>query len=239
MSIMRSFILGMLLVMTGMASAYASYSTAPVTKADAKAYAKIENYVLEAENKTGVDANLIAAILMIESNFGANTHNPYNPHVGGAMQHSRNQWRSDVKKHSQHLGLSAKVSVNNKRASILIGAAGLADNRAYLEQRTRRNVTDGDVYMSWFVGLYGAERIMKGSPNAKISKYVRITKGNWKLYTVNGKIATVQQFRNKMNSLVSNTKNKVDNLVDQTRMDNFVQQFNEGHNAGVKTAMLY
>ena len=237
MSIIKSIILGSLLVMTGMGTSYASYSTTATT-ADAKAYAKVENYIFEAEEKTGVDANLISAVAMIESQFGKYTNNPYNHNVGGVMQHSRKQWNADVKKHSKKLGLSAKVSVNNKRASILVGAAGLADNRSYLEQHSKKAVTDGDVYISWLVGLYGTEKILNGNPHAKISKYIRVTKGNWALYTVNGKIATVQQFRSKINHMVNTTKGKVDALANNGRMNNLVAKTSEENNARNQIAML-
>lgn len=239
MSTIKSFILGMLIMMVGMGAALASYSVQPLSKADAKAYAKIEKYVIEAESLTGESAELVSAVLLKESRFGQNTVNPYS-NVKGAMQYTNRQWRNDVHLHAKRLGLSAKSSVHDKRANILIGAAGLAENRSYLERKTKRAISDGDVYMSWFVGLYGAEKILKGNDNAKISKYVKLTKGNWNMYTVNGKVATVKQFRNKMNQLVNNNKKKVSYLVNQSKMDNFIIKLQVGNtHARTETAMLF
>jgi len=120
----------------------------------------------------------------------------------------------------------------------LIGAAGLAENRGYLERQTRRAVSDGDVYMSWFVGLYGAEKILKGNPNAKISKYIKITKGNWALFSVNGKIATVSQFRAKMNGIIKSHKTQVSHLVNQTKLDYLVANIQKGNDVHTHIALL-
>lgn len=238
MSYIKSFLLGLSLTIIGMTTANASYPSQPLSKADAKAYVKIEKYIAEAESRTGESAELLSAIAFKESNFGNNVTNPYS-NVKGVFQYTNRQWRSDVNKHAKRLGLSAKISVHNKRANILVGAAGLADNRNYLQSKTNKHVTDGDVYMSWFVGLYGATSIMNGKENAKISKYIKLTKGNWNLYTVNGKVATVKQFRAKMNQMVMNNKKKVSYLVNQTKLDSLMAKIQDESNARNKTAMLF
>lgn len=238
MSNLKSFILGMLIVITSMGMANASYSSKGVTRADATAYAKIDKYILEAERKTGVQAELLSAIAFKESNFGNNVRSKYSS-AKGVMQYTNRQWNHDRKVHAKKLGLSAKSDVHNKRANILIGAAGLAENRSYLETRTKRPINDGDLYMSWFVGLYGAERIIKGNPNAKISKYISITKGNYSLLTVNGKIATVSQFRSKMNGMINGHKKQVSRLVNQTKLDYLIANIQSGNNVPDHFAVLH
>ena len=237
MSIVKSIILGALLGLCSLTTAYASYSGPGISKADAKAYAKIGQYVLEAEQKSGTSADLLTAVLYIESNFGNNVHNKYSS-VKGAMQYSDRQWRNDLKKHASKMGVSAKSSVHNKRANILVGAAGLAENRKYLESKVHRPVSDGDVYMSWFVGLYGAEKILKGKPNAKVSKYVRISRGNGNMFSVNGKVATVAQFRAKMNAKIKHNKQQTADLVNHSKYEQLVKQLQSGEYEQVSTAML-
>jgi len=237
MSIVKSFILGALLGLCSLTAAHASYSGPGISKADAKAYAKIGQYVLEAEQKSGTSADLLTAVLYIESNFGNNVHNKYSS-VKGAMQYSDRQWRNDLKKHASKMGVSAKSSVHNKRANILVGAAGLAENRKYLESKVHRPVSDGDVYMSWFVGLYGAEKILKGKPNAKVSKYVRISRGNGSMFSVNGKVATVAQFRAKMNAKIKHNKQQTADLVNHSKYEQLVKQLQSGEYEQVSTAML-
>ena len=237
-SIVKSFILGALLALSSLTAAHASYSGTGISKADAKAYAKIDQYIVEAEKKSGTNADLLAAVLYIESNFGNNVHNKYSS-VKGAMQYSDRQWRNDLQKHARKMGVSAKSSVHNKRANILVGAAGLAENRKYLESKVHRPVSDGDVYMSWFVGLYGAEKILKGNPNAKVSKYVRISRGNGSMFTVNGKVATVAQFREKMNAKIRHNKQQCSQLVNNTKYEQLIDTIQSGNYEEVSTAMLH
>ena len=164
MSTIKTFILGMLITVLAMSTATASVSTKKLTQADAKAYAKIDQYILEAEAKTGVSADLITTIAFMESNFNDRAVNKVSK-VKGVLQYSKRQWNNDRKLHAAKLGLSAKSSVHDKRANILIGAAGLANNRKYLQRKLGREVTDGELYMTWRVGLYGAERILKANNN--------------------------------------------------------------------------
>lgn len=211
--------------------AHASYDnkTAKSIKQDSKkkekqqqlvALNKLKAHILEAERKTGVDATFIAAVLSIESNMGQNTKNPYSK-VKGAMQYTNRTWNADRKKYAKQLGLPANVSVHNVRANILIGSAALADNRRYLEKVSGKKATPGDMYMAHFLGLGGAASVMKGKPNAPISRYVKLSKGNGNMFYVKGRVATVAQFRMKMNAKVANHGERYDVALNQHRADQF------------------
>lgn len=228
-------ILGVLLSLSAMPS-MASVSTGTTAHPiEIKGFNNLKSYIFEAERKTGVSAELLTALLSIESTMGTDTKNPHSK-VKGVMQHTNRTWRADLKKYHKQLGLSANASVNDPRASILVAAAALADNKVYLERRTGRTISNGDLYMSHFVGLGGAERILKGKSAKPISQYVALSKGNGKRYHVKGKVATVAQFRAKMNGLVKQETRKYTTALNQSRLDNLIVALNK--QSGVTVASL-
>lgn len=237
MKVFKGFLLGFFILFVTMSNSWAITSTG-LSQKDLVAYNKIEHYILEAEQKTGESADLLSAVAYAESNFGRNKVNSHSS-SRGVFQQNNQRWRTDLKKHAHALGLSAKSSVHNKRANVLLGAAGLADNRAYLERKFSQKITDGDVYMSWFVGLYGAERILKGKPNTKISKYVKLSKGNWSLYTQHGKVLTVAQFREKMNSKINRHKKQVTQVVNRSKFNALIAKLQRGNDENIYTTWLY
>ena len=230
---MKHFVLLMgLIIGLSINPALASTSTGQyASKQELRAFDKLQQHIFEAERKTGTDAELLTALLSIESTMGIDTRNKHSK-VRGVMQYTDRQWRYDVKRFHKQLGLSANASVNNPRAAILVTAAALADNKAYLERRTNRTITSGDLYMAHFVGLYGAEKILKGKSSASVSRYVTLHKGNGKRYHVKGKVATVAQFRAKLNNLVKDEKGKYTTALNQVRLDNVMEQLanNRYHN---------
>ncbi len=181
--------------------AEAKRSTNQPKVSDRQAFNAVKRHIYEAEKKTGLRSGVITSILSIESNMGRNTYNPKS-NVRGAMQYKASTWRSDLNKHHRQLGLSKNASVKDPRASILVASAAILDNKNYLEKKTGKRITDGDLYMSQLVGLYGAEKILKGKSNESIAKYIRITAGNQRLMTNKGKPLTVKQFRAKLNQEV-------------------------------------
>ena len=183
------FLLGLLGLSTNPANAMVS-----TEHVEYKAYSKLRHSILEASQKTGTKTNTLIGLIGIESTMGLHTANRTSS-ARGVAQHTSRQWRADLQKHHKQLGLSANASVHNPRASILVTAAALADNRAYLESHTGLKVTDGDLYASWLVGLDGAARILKGKPNAPISRYVKLSRGNGKMFYRHGRVMTVKEFR--------------------------------------------
>lgn len=201
------------------APALASTSTAH--PAEIKGFNKLKDYIFEAERKTGTSAELLTALLSVESTMGHNTVNRHSS-ARGVMQYTSKTWRADLKKYHKQLGLSANASVTNPRAAILVTAAALADNKVYLQRKTGRTISNGDLYMTHFVGLGGAEKILRGESTTRVSKLVTVHKKNGKRYHVKGKVATVAQFRAKMNTLIKNETRKYAVALDQSRMDNLM-----------------
>lgn len=201
--------------------AMATVSTGAAHPTEIKGFNKLKGYIFEAEQRTGTSAELLTALLSIESTMGNHTVNPSSS-ARGVMQYTSKTWRADLKKYHKELGLSANASVTNARAAILVAAAALADNKQYLERVTGRTISSGDLYMSHFVGLGGAVKILKGKSSTQVSRLVAVHSKNGKRYHVKGKVATVAQFRAKMNGLIKNETRKYTVALNQSRLDNLM-----------------
>lgn len=215
----------LLLTMFFTSIASASYSTPSKSRAvnpKVGQFLKHKETIIEASQLSGMSVESITAIASHESGIGLNTKNPHS-NVKGVMQFTDRTWNSERKQFAKTAGLPANVSVHNPRANILIGSMGMAEDKAYLQKHTKvKQVTDGDVFMSRFVGRYGATKILNGDPNAPISKYVKLAKGNGGMYYVKGRVVTVKEFRQKMDNIMTKEKNIHRKQLNQTKLDMFM-----------------
>lgn len=200
----------------GHASYDSGYSELSVT--ELSYFNKQVGHLKTASIKSGISVPTLAAIANIESGLGKDNYNSKSG-ATGVMQYTKRTWKHDVTKHGKALGLASGISPANDKASILVGGMGLADNKAFLSQYSN-NVTDGDLYISHLVGLYGAKAIIKGVPNAPITRYIKLRKGNGKLYYNKGKVATVQQFRTNINNLVNGERRKFESVNAKNNTNN-------------------
>lgn len=208
----------MFILIMGISSAFASVST---SQSDYHYFNKQKTYIFEASKLTGISPELVTAIGSIESGLGRNKVNQYSK-VKGVMQTTKRTYNSNLKKHHERLGLSPNASIKNDRANILVATAALADNKRYLEKVTNKEITDGDVFISHLVGLGGAAKIIKGKPNAPISRYITLHKGNMRLYTDKGRVLTVAQFRRSMDRLVKKESAKYAVVINQNKLDRLI-----------------
>lgn len=218
---MKNIILSFFLIMmTGMGAALAS--TSAPTSQDIKYFKKQQSHILEASKLTGINPELITAIASKESKMG---RLPYNRASGaaGVMHMVPRTFSSARSKFHKQLGLSANVSVTNDRANILLATAALADNKRYLKSITNKPITDGDIYATHFLGLGGAAAVIKGDPNAPISRYVKLYRSNMSMYTQNGRVLTVSQFRKRMNNIVDVESTRYAMALNQYRLDDLMK----------------
>lgn len=216
------------------------YNTVPdIAAVELKYFDKQKDHLLQASKLSGVEMTTATAIASLESGLGRNTKNPYS-YVKGVMQYKQSTWNEDVKRYGKQANLGKRLDVNNPKHNIIIGTLALAGTKAYLEEKTGKVITDGDLFMAHMVGTYGAEKLLKGNPDAKISKYIATPKGNMRFYATKGKILTVKEFRAKMDNAVQLEKAKFQIAVNQHHLDDMFKQFQTAarkHTTSIVTAM--
>lgn len=201
---------------------------------------KQKDHLLQASKLSGIDMTTATAIASLESGLGRNTKNPYSS-VKGVMQYKDSTWKEDVKRYGAQAKLGKNLNVKNAKHNIIIGTLALAGTKAYLEEKTGKVITDGDLFMAHMVGTYGAEKLLKGNPNAKISKYIATPQGNMRFYATKGRILTVKEFRAKMDNAVQAEKAKYQLAVNQHHLDDVVKQLQvavKKHTTSIVTAMV-
>ncbi len=202
-------------------SAVASVSTTPNELAY---FNKQKHNIAEASDKTGVSMELLTAVGSKESGLGRAKLNRSSG-TRGVMHFKPSTWRAELKRHHRSLGLSAKADVMNDRANILVSAAALAENKHILTQKLGYVPTNGDVYMTHLMGFNGALKVLKGKPNAPISRYVKLYRGNYSLtHTRGGRVMTVREFRQAMNQLIKKESARYQLALNQARLDYVMAQ---------------
>lgn len=204
-----SIMLAMVLVFVGSLSvAHASVGANPTDytkKVMSERFNKVKADLYYASKTTGMDMGDLTAIASIESDLKSNAANRHSS-ASGMLGHTKGTWAADRKAYHNKVGLASNASRTNARASLLIGAASLLDSKRYLVERTHlteSQVKLGDQYMTHFLGLDKAVRVINSNSNTPMNRLVTISKGNRSLFVKpNGKVRTAREFRTFMNTLV-------------------------------------
>ena len=202
-NMMKSIFL-MAALMMGVVSAEASTSV-PSKEHHAKmSKFRVQKDVLyTATRDSTVDMSEAAAIIGVESGWNVKIKNKTGSSATGLFQYIDSTWVSEKKMFAKELKLSHKAKRTDADANIKIGIKGLQRNKEILAAKlgiTPDRVKLGDLYIMHLLGDVRAVKVIKGNPNALITKYVKLTKGNRSLYVTNkGKIRSVEQFRIAMN----------------------------------------
>ena len=150
-----------------------------------------------------IDMSEAAAIIGVESGWNVTVRNKSGSNAAGLFQYVPGTWAVERKMFAKEANVSHSAKVTDARANIKIGIKGLERNKDILAQKlgiSPENVKLGDLYIMHLLGDVRAVKVIKGNPNALISKYVKLTKGNRSLYiTDKGKVRSVAQFRTAMN----------------------------------------
>jgi len=215
-----SFFLAILLTWTGSLSvAQASVGANPndyTKKIMFSRFDKVKDDLYYASKTTGMDMGDLTALASIEADLVSNSKNKHST-ASGMLQHTKGTWAIDRKAYHKQVGIPATAKATDPKASLAIGAAGLMDSKRFLAEKTHlteSTVRLGDLYMTHFLGRDAAARVINSNSNTPISKYVRISKGNYSLFVnKNGKVRTTREFRQYLDTIVKREKAFYSNQV--------------------------
>ena len=163
--------------------------------ADVKGWSKaspaVQDSILTAARETGTNETTLAQMAAIESNFGANTHNPKSS-AAGTFQIVRKTWNGVVGSGrvpgvppGTDFSQASDPATNAKVAAVL-----MHQNQDSLKKvcgvTTADEVSPGDTYLAHFLGVGGASAVIKadnesgGNMTVKDAYYNKF--GNYKAY---------------------------------------------------------
>lgn len=183
---------------------------APTTKADAdvavrnvtapsdvkgwsKASPAVQNSIINAAAATGTSATTLAQMAAIESNFGANTHNPQSS-AAGTFQIVRQTWNGTV--NGGHVpGVPPGTSFNeagDPDNNAAVAAVLMHNNQVSIRRAcgvaNASDVTPGDTYLAHFLGAGGAQAVINADNRSGGSMTVKdayLEKfGNYNAYNI-------------------------------------------------------
>ena len=173
----------------------------------------------EAAGRFGVDASLLTKIAGVESSFDVARTNGTSSATGLFQFITKDSpeglstWTRLLKKYGPELGLAADAKATDPRASSLLAAALLKENREGLKASLGRDPVDTDLYIAHFLGLDGAKRFLAahkagGADAAYNAVSVAASRANTAIfYGANGTPRTVKEvydlFTQKLNGASS------------------------------------
>lgn len=159
---------------------------------------------------TNIDIDEAAAIIGLESNWNTNIKNKHSS-ATGYFQYINSTWKHERNMFHKQANISKHALRTDGKANIKIGVLGLNRNKQILADRTKyevENVKLGDLYIAHLLGVDKAVKIINGNPNALITKYIKITQGNERLFVKNdGTVRTIKEFRLAMDKKLEKERN--------------------------------
>lgn len=144
------------------------------------------------ESTTKVDDALIDKIAQVESGGNANAKAKTST-ASGVLQFTDNTWREGVKKYGNELGITMRDKANPK-AQKAIAAKMLEDNAQDLQTFLNRDPTESEIYLTHFLGLEGAKKLLRSPPSELAAKaFPAAAKANKNIFFKNGKALTNRQ----------------------------------------------
>lgn len=203
-NMMKSILLTAILLLGGTSFAEASTSTNSYGHKVKMSKFRVQKETLyHATRNSTIEADEAAAIIGVESGWNVKIKNKEGSSATGLFQYIDSTWVKERRMFAKQANLSKNAKRTDAKANIAIGVLGLERNKQILSANLGilpDNLALGDLYIAHFLGADRAVKVIKGNPNALMSKYVKITKGNRGLFlTSKGKVRTVSQFRTAMN----------------------------------------
>lgn len=155
-----------------------------------------------ATRNSTIEMSEAAAIIGVESSWNTKVKNKSGSSATGLFQYIDSTWAAERKMFAKELKISHRAKRTDADANIKIGIKGLERNKEILAAQlgiSPNQIELGDLYIMHLLGDVRAVKVIKGNPNALITKYVKLTKGNRSLYVTNkGKVRSIAQFRTAM-----------------------------------------
>ena len=186
---------------------FIGFNTAEASRSTPKGHlVKLSKFRVQKENLYqavkghDIEMDEAAAIIGVESGWNVSIRNTSGSGAGGLFQYIPSTWNHEKKLFHKQAKISPNASRFKAIPNLRIGVMGLERNKEILKQKTGlKHVRLGDLYLTHLLGVDAAARVINGKQNAKLSRYIKMTKGNLPLYTNSkGRVLTVSQFRAKI-----------------------------------------
>lgn len=201
---------------------------------------KVKADIYYASKTTGMDMGDLTAIASIESGLLSNAkHSDKRYTSAGMLGHTSRTWATDRKTYHAVYGVPANAKVSNAKASLLIGAASLVNDKQFIVERTHLTADQirlGDQYMTHFLGRDMAVRVLNSNSGTPMNKLVRISKANWNMFVKpNGKVRTAREFRSYLNTIAQRERDfyseEIKTYTAYQRKSEIRQEFHIGNDA--------
>lgn len=180
--------------------------------------------------KASIDANIsmeeLVPIISFESGFNPKSKNKEGSSAKGMFAYINSSWKTDKKRFGNQAGVKHNASVLDPKSNIRIGAYSLSHVKKRIIRETKldhNTITTGDLYMAHLLGEDKAIKVLKGNPNSKITNYIKLGKGNKRLFVKNGKVLTVKQFRFHLNQLMEKELAHLNNDLNDFQLTKLIE----------------
>jgi hypothetical protein len=147
---------------------------------------------LESLDQGPVTPELLNKISFIESGNNPNARSKTST-ASGAFQFTNATWREGVKKYGAETGVKL-TDKNNPNAQRIIAEKMLGDNAEILANNLGRSPNDTEVYLTHFLGLEGAKKLLESHPQQFAARvFPEAAKANRALFFNKGQPLTVAQ----------------------------------------------
>jgi len=157
-----------------------------------KLHPEVNNSINKWNESTGLGLpnEFMDKVASIESNGNPNAKSPTG--ATGLFQFTSKTYKEAVSKWGSKYGIDKNTPRTDARASTLLAAEYMAQNRDALTKKIGREATDGETYMTHNLGLGGASRLIKAAintPDAKVTKEMIGSKPEHNPHFLKGKTA--------------------------------------------------
>lgn len=118
-----------------------------------------------AAKMAGVDADLLATVIAVESGFRSGVDNGKSS-AGGWAQFIDTTFKQQMDRHGNKYGIPKNATKYDPRVAALLGAEFMKENARILKAKLGRDPSDTDLYAAHFLGPGGASQFLKADSNA-------------------------------------------------------------------------
>lgn len=157
-----------------------------------------ENIQIPNQPQTNPQDVLINKIANIESGGNSNAKSS-NTTASGLLQFTNRTWKYAVDKYGKDLGITYKDK-NNPQAQKALATLMLKDNAEDLQKILGREPHDTEIYLTHFLGLEGAKKLLNSNPNELAARILpKEAKFNKSVFFENGRPLTVAELYTQLN----------------------------------------